>query len=225
MWTHQLAIELFQSSSLPFDSFMFPINEAVTILYFEFHRDKTNIGLILVASCSFWCALSNIGFRYFSVEQCTDTVRYMKWAGNLVSLRYLLKIFPFWSCLFSTESLKKGKSLCCQLNHFSMTGRCSGPAHYDVSIRQAATVAFITSSFRIFLTQTFPRCGGTCYILPLRTMSQRFNGVDFMYRSVEVYWTFCSYLRVLVRIRNFYNVRRYYLHWRFVDLCFRPFIW
>ena len=26
-----------------------------------------------------------------------------------------------------------------EVNHFSTTGRCIGPAHYDVSIRQAAT--------------------------------------------------------------------------------------
>ena len=29
-------------------------------------------------------------------------------------------------------------------------------------------------------------------------MTQLFNGVNFVYRSVEVYLTFCSYLRVLV---------------------------
>ena len=86
------------------------------------------------------------------------------------------------------------------LNHFSTTGRCSGPAHYDVSIRQAARAAFVTSSFKIFLTQTFPRCGATCFILPSRAMTQLFNGVNFVYRSVEVYLTFCSYLLVLVRI-------------------------
>ena len=94
-------------------------------------------------------------------------------------------------------------------NHFSMTGRCSGPAHNDVSIWQAARAAFVTSSFKIFLTQTFPRCGATCYIVPSRAMTQLFNGVNFVYRSVEVYLTFCSYLRVLVRIRNFYNGGRY----------------
>ena len=60
-------------------------------------------------------------------------------------------------------------------NHFSTTGRCSGPTHYDVSIRQAARAAFATSSFKIFLTQTFPRCGATCYILPSRAMTQLFN--------------------------------------------------
>ena len=37
-------------------------------------------------------------------------------------------------------------------------------------------------------------------------MTQLFNGVNFVYRSVEVYLTFCSYLRVLVRIRNFYKM-------------------
>ena len=96
------------------------------------------------------------------------------------------------------------------INHFSTTGRCSGPAHYDVSIRQAARAAFATSSFKIFLTQTFPRWGATCYILPSRAMTQLFNGVNFVYRSVvQVYLTFCSYLRVLVRIRNFYNGGRY----------------
>ena len=96
-----------------------------------------------------------------------------------------------------------------KFNHFSTTGRCSGPARYDVSIRQAARAAFVTSSFKIFLTQTFPRCGATCYILPSRAMTQLFNGVKFVYRSVEVYLTFCSYLRVFVRIRNFYNGERY----------------
>ena len=50
------------------------------------------------------------------------------------------------------------------VNHFSTTGRCSGPAHYDVSIRQAARAAFVTSSFKIILTQTFQRCGATCFI-------------------------------------------------------------
>ena len=95
------------------------------------------------------------------------------------------------------------------LNHFSTTGRCSGPAHYDVSIRQAARAAFVRSSFKIFLTQTFPRCGATCYILPSRAMTQLFHGVNFGYRSVEVYLTFCSYLRVLVKILNFYNCGRY----------------
>ena len=63
-------------------------------------------------------------------------------------------------------------------------------------------MVFVTSSFKIFLAQTFPRCGGTCYILPSRAMTQLFNGVNFVYRSVEVYLTFCSNLRVLVRIRN-----------------------
>ena len=40
--------------------------------------------------------------------------------------------------------------------------------------------------FRIFLTQTFPLYGATSYILPSRTMSQLFNGGNFVYRSVEV---------------------------------------
>ena len=82
-------------------------------------------------------------------------------------------------------------------------------AHYDVSIRQAARAAFVTSNCKIFLTQTFPRCGATCFILPSKAMTQVFNGVNFVYRSVEVYLTFCRYLRVLVRIRNFYNGGRY----------------
>ena len=88
-------------------------------------------------------------------------------------------------------------------------------------IRRTTDTAFVTSSFKIFLTQTFPRCGATCYILPWRAMSQRFNGVNFGYRSVEVYRTFHSYLRVLVRIRYFHNGE---LHWRFGALCFGPFI-
>ena len=103
----------------------------------------------------------------------------------------------------------RGMNIQGTVNHFSTTGRCSGPAHYDVSIRQAARTAFVTSSFKIFLTQTFPRCGATCYILPSRGMTQLFNGVNFVYRSVEIYLTFCNYLRVLVRILNFYNGGRY----------------
>ena len=91
------------------------------------------------------------------------------------------------------------------VNHFSMTGHCSGPAHYDVSIRQAARAAFVTSSLKIFLTQTFPQCGATCYILPSRAMTQLFNGVKIVYRPVEVYLTFCSFCEFLVRIRNVYN--------------------
>ena len=36
-------------------------------------------------------------------------------------------------------------------------------------------------------------------------MTQLFNGVNCVYRSVEVYLRFCSYLRVLVRIWNGIN--------------------
>ena len=75
--------------------------------------------------------------------------------------------------------------------------------------RQAARPAIVTSSFKIFLTQTFPLCGSTCYIMPSRMMTRLFNGVNFVYRSVQGYRTFRSYLRVLVRIRNFYNGGRY----------------
>ena len=66
-----------------------------------------------------------------------------------------------------------------------MIGHCSGTVHDDISIPQASTVAFVTSSFKIFLTQTFPRCGATCYILPSRAMSQLFNGVNFVYISLS----------------------------------------
>ena len=78
-------------------------------------------------------------------------------------------------------------------NHFSTTGLYGGPAHYDVSIRQAAIEAFVTSSFKIFLTQTFPRCGATCYILPSRAMSQLFNGVNLVYRSLEHLAIICEF--------------------------------
>ena len=40
---------------------------------------------------------------------------------------------------------------------------------------------------KYFLTQNVPLCGATCYILSSRKMSQLFNGVDFVYRSVELY--------------------------------------
>ena len=81
----------------------------------------------------------------------------------------------------------------------------TGPTRCDTWIRQGARPAIVTSSFKIFLTQTFPLCGATCYILPSRTMHQPFNGVNFVYHSVEVYGRFRSYLGVLVRIWNFYN--------------------
>ena len=95
------------------------------------------------------------------------------------------------------------------VNHFSMTGCCTGPLRCETWIRQAARPAIVTSSFIIFLTQTFPLYGATSYILPSRTMSQLSNGLIFVYRSVEVYGKFCSYLLVLVRIRNIYTGGRY----------------
>ena len=87
----------------------------------------------------------------------------------------------------------------------TISGRCSGPPRCDTWIRHFARPTFVTSSFKIFLTRTFPPCGATCYTLPSRTMTQLFNGVDFVYHSVEVCRTFCSYLRVVVTIRNVYN--------------------
>ena len=63
-------------------------------------------------------------------------------------------------------------------------------AHRAVTLEgedDGTRAAIVTSSFKIFLTQTFPLCGATCYILPSRTMSQLFNGDNFDYRSVEVY--------------------------------------
>ena len=88
-------------------------------------------------------------------------------------------------------------------NHFSTTGRCSGPAHYDVSIRQAARAAFVTSSFKIFLTQTFPRCGATCFILPSRAMTQLFNGVNgvslsgSLFNILQLFASFSQNLKLL----------------------------
>ena len=121
--------------------------------------------------------------------------------------RYLSFGLPIYRCPLNSICRVLITTMSCSpvflsmsLNHFSTTGRCRCPAHFDVSIRQAARAAFVTSSFKIFLTQTFPRCGATCYILPSRAMTQLFNSVNFVYRSVEVYLTFCSYLRVLFRI-------------------------
>ena len=91
------------------------------------------------------------------------------------------------------------------INHFSTTGRRTGPLRCDAWIRQTARPAIVTSSFKIFLIQTFQLCAATCYILPSRTMPQLFSGLNCVYRSVQVYGTLRSYLRVLVRIRNFYN--------------------
>ena len=106
-------------------------------------------------------------------------------------------------------------------NHFSTTGRNCGTPLRDACVWQACLPAIATSSFKIFLTQSFPRRGATCYILPWRAMSRLFNGVNFGYRSADVYRSFQTYLGVLVRIRYFHNGE---LRWRFDALCFRPFI-
>ena len=107
------------------------------------------------------------------------------------------------------------------INHFSTAGRNCGTPLRDACVRQACLPAIATSSFKIFLTQSFPRRGATCYILPWRAMSRLFNGVNFGYRSADVYRSFQTYLGVLVRIRYFHNGE---LRWRFYALCFRPFI-
>ena len=83
----------------------------------------------------------------------------------------------------TVPSLNRDQHTRIYVNHFSTIGLYGGPAHYDVSIRQAAIEAFITSSFKIFLTQTFLRCGATCYCLQGRCHS--FSMVSIVYRSVE----------------------------------------
>ena len=102
-------------------------------------------------------------------------------------------------------------------NHFSTTGRNCGMPLRDACVRQAVSAAIATSSFKIFLTLIFPRRGATCYILPWRAMSRIFNGVNFGYRSADVYRSFHTFLRVIVRIRYFHNGER------FDALCFRHF--
>ena len=62
------------------------------------------------------------------------------------------------------------------------------------------------------------------YIVPSRPMIRLFNGVNFGYRSVEVYRTFSSYLQVLIRIRNFYNMVDSINYTDDLPRCFRPFI-
>ena len=83
------------------------------------------------------------------------------------------------------------------VNNFSTTGRNCGTPLRDACVRQACLPAIATSSFKIFLTQSFPRRGATCYILPWRAMSRLFNGVNFGYRSADVYRSFQTYLGVL----------------------------
>ena len=122
---------------------------------------------------------------------------------------------------FVTATPNRELSLDCELRH---ADRYQSYRLLTISVRQAAVAAQRTMTFQYgrplerhserqvlksFLTQTFPLCGATCYILLSRAMTQLFNGVNFVYRSVEVYLTFCSYLRVLVRIRNVYNGGRY----------------
>ena len=59
-------------------------------------------------------------------------------------LKYLHMIDLNVKNLFSRQLGGVAKQL---LNHFSTIGLYGGPAHYDVSIRQAAIEAFVTSSF------------------------------------------------------------------------------
>ena len=65
-----------------------------------------------------------------------------------------------------------------------------------------------------------PLCGAMCHILSSRTMNQLFNGANFVIAQLKL----IDYFTVLVTIRDVYNDGRYYLHWRNVVLCFRPFI-
>ena len=127
---------------------------------------------------------------------------------SIVCLFHCLPFF-FYKSVYNTVLMS--------LLHFSTTGLYSGPAHYDVSIRQAAIEAFVKSSFKIFLTQTFPRRGATCYIFPSRAMSQLFNGV-----TMEHFADICEFL-LESETSTIYS-GRYFLHWQFGVLCFRPFI-
>ena len=83
-------------------------------------------------------------------------------------------------------------------------------AHRAVTLEEDRPLDWHASGDHNVITLTFPLCGATGYILPSRTMS---HGVHFVYHSVEVYWTFRNYLRVLIRIRNFYNGINY-TSWR-----------
>ena len=71
------------------------------------------------------------------------------------------------------------------INHFSTTGRNCGTPLRDACVRQACLPAIATSSFKIFLTQSFPRRGATCCILPSRAMSQLFSGVNSLSLNLE----------------------------------------
>ena len=63
----------------------------------------------------------------------------------------------------------------------------------DACVRQACLPAIATSSFKIFLTQSFPRRGATCYILPSRAMSQLFNGVNSLSLNLEHLADMCEF--------------------------------
>ena len=97
-------------------------------------------------------------------------------------VRYLLKYFVYVVLVtqyFENILLLVTKYLI--INHFNTT------AHYNVWLRQVGRPAFVTSYFKIFLTQTYPLCGATCYVMSSRAMAQLFNGVNFVYCPVEVY--------------------------------------
>ena len=46
----------------------------------------------------------------------------------------------------------------------------------------------------MILTQIFPLCGATCYILSSMAMTQLFNGANFVYRSIDYFAVICEFL-------------------------------
>ena len=152
---------------------------------------QVGVSSVYTRSCLGW--LTSIDIRFLIIR-----IRYWVFYNNYITFHLfivgiLLCYVKMWArgltCAVDQYGLSRrtGRSHFFLFNHFSTIGRYCGTAHYILSIRQAAIMAIVTSILKIFLTQTFPRCGATCYILPSRAMSQLFNGVNFVYRSVEVY--------------------------------------
>ena len=103
-------------------------------------------------------------------------------------------------------------------NHFSTTGRCSGTAHYNFSIRQAAIniAAFVTSSFKIFLTR-----GQLFRDVEPRVICQFFVSLSgSLLNILQLFMSFSQNPKLLQHLADGIN----YTSWRFAAICFRPFI-
>ena len=182
-------------------------------------------------------------FHYYQVDsKCASYYLLPKWPLKCCTLLCLVSVF--WlptdrreMCRLWTSHHGNGTLWCSSLsscsfwrhvyscfNHFSTTGRCSGPPRYDTWRRQAARprAAIVTSSFKIILTQTYPLCGSTCLqgrcLLSIQWCQFCLSLSGSLLKIMQLFASFSQYSKLL-------QWRTVLLHWRFAALCFRPFIW